>query len=127
MLVLIQPLAICSIFILFVMCILSFIAVFYICKNHYERVEIELMHVRMKPEEVARKSKITQKEAFMAVEMDVPLYSTQNLPQIMLANEELPPEYAELESARASPLPSYDDVMYCEQLNRSFQNLLSAT
>ncbi|CAI5453796.1 unnamed protein product [Caenorhabditis angaria] len=79
---------------------------------------------QMKPEEVGRNY---AKEAGDEEDvLDIPYYTSHNLPSIMLENEELPPEYFELESARASPLPSYDDVMYCDQLNRSFQNLISA-
>ncbi|CAL2045159.1 unnamed protein product [Caenorhabditis brenneri] len=131
MIALTKSLALCTVFIFLSISILLFIAVFYICKYHYERIQLEQCAVYMKPEEVdknvSRKLDQCEKgESDADVEMEVPYYSSSNVPQIMLSSEELPPDYHELESARASPLPSYDDVMYCDQLNRSFQNLLSA-
>ncbi|EPB70248.1 hypothetical protein ANCCEY_10668 [Ancylostoma ceylanicum] len=45
------------------------------------------------------------------------------IPELMYQCPSDPPEYSE--AARASPLPSYDDVIYCDQVARSFQNLIS--
>uniref|UniRef100_A0A8R1I727 Uncharacterized protein n=3 Tax=Caenorhabditis japonica TaxID=281687 RepID=A0A8R1I727_CAEJA len=132
MIMLTKSLALCTVFIFLSILILVLIAVFYICKYHYERIQLEQCAIRMKPEEVLKKPRRTadecEKGEEVSIEMDLDVlhYTASSLPQIMLQPEELPPEYNELESARASPLPSYDDVMYCDQLNRSFQNLLSA-
>ncbi|CAI2354451.1 unnamed protein product [Caenorhabditis sp. 36 PRJEB53466] len=124
-----QSLALCTVFIFFSISILLFIAVFYICKYHYERIQLEQCAIQMRPEEVGKNAMRTAdkcEKGELEIEIELPFYSSANVPQIMLQPEELPPEYHELESARASPLPSYDDVMYCDQLNRSFQDLLSA-
>uniref|UniRef100_A0A1I7U981 CA domain-containing protein n=1 Tax=Caenorhabditis tropicalis TaxID=1561998 RepID=A0A1I7U981_9PELO len=131
MIALTNSLALCTVFIFLSISILIFIAVFYICKYHYEQIQLEKCAIYMKPEEVdknnGKRMNRCEKGEFEAdVEMELPYYSSTNVPQIILSSDELPPEYHELESARASPLPSYDDVVYCDQLNRSFQNLLSA-
>ncbi|KAF1751028.1 hypothetical protein GCK72_017580 [Caenorhabditis remanei] len=126
MIALTKSLALCTVFIFLSISILLFIAVFYICKYHYERIQLAQCAIYMKPEEVDKNcSRRGEKEIEADCEMELPYYSVLNIPKILLTPEELPPEYHELESARASPLPSYDDVMYCDQLSRSFQNLLS--
>ncbi|CAP29049.2 Protein CBG09556 [Caenorhabditis briggsae] len=129
MIALTKSLALCTIFIFLSISILLFISVFYICKYHYERIQLAQCAILMKPEEVNKRrtaGECEKGDIETDIDIELPYYTNVNVPRILLTSEELPPDYHELESARASPLPSYDDVMYCDQLNRSFQNLLSA-
>ncbi|CAD6186544.1 unnamed protein product [Caenorhabditis auriculariae] len=57
-------------------------------------------------------------------ELESIVLSTYNLPQICQFSDDEPPEYPHDGSARASPIPTYDEVIYCDQLIRSFEGLL---
>lgn len=72
-----KSLALCSVFIFFSISILLFLAVFYICKYHYERIKLEQCTIYMKPEEVGkaigkRLNQCEKGECYSDVEIEVP-------------------------------------------------------
>ncbi|RCN52088.1 hypothetical protein ANCCAN_01876 [Ancylostoma caninum] len=100
-----STLAICSLFFLLSIAFLITFLIYLLWKHNYQNER--LFDVGVKPRGSC----------------DIAILIPEPIPELMYQCPSDPPEYSE--AARASPLPSYDDVIYCDQVARSFQNLIS--
>ncbi|CAJ0961938.1 unnamed protein product, partial [Mesorhabditis belari] len=114
-----SSLAFATIFILLTLLLFMMLIVFFLLKYQYENVALKF---DTKKEEITN---IRSREETMIDDIKA-VYQVNGPPMILYENEcdELP-DYPNSQTRSASPLPSYDDVIYCDQVNRSFQNLLS--
>ncbi|PAV76158.1 hypothetical protein WR25_06151 [Diploscapter pachys] len=93
-----------------------------ICKFYYENLH-QIDNVVMDPFANSRQAEKQNGKECDVTSYEPPMYTTTNPPQIMCEIEGDLPEY--FECGRASPLPSYDDIIYHDRLCSSMQNLLA--
>ncbi|CAJ0579357.1 unnamed protein product, partial [Mesorhabditis spiculigera] len=114
-------LALATIFILLALVLFMLLVVYFLLKYYYDAVAQQGHPV---PRGVQSHPTINADNEPTGADVKNVFHVTQP-PRILYENEEELPDYPDYGSRSASPLPSYDDVVYCDQVNRSFQNLLN--